>query len=262
MIETDDYWICENRFIFKYKFNEKLDKYYDLIKLYDTLIFSNYTDVNICIKTNNFYDKEYHNIYFFSRFNQKIILPENLTHITFSYHFNQELILPYTLTQLTFGESFNQVVELPESLTHLTFGFYFNRVVKLPESLTHLTFGYDFNQKVNIPLKLKYLRLDCNNLCLIENLPNNLEELVLGKYFNLELNNLPNSVHIIRFSPDNIYYTRELNNLVDSIEILELPPNYQNKIKNIPQRLKKIKLSKKYKYIEDFKTFDLDLETY
>ena len=56
MIETNDYWILDNKLIFKPKFNESIEKYYDLISNYDTLIFSNYNDVNICIETNNKYE--------------------------------------------------------------------------------------------------------------------------------------------------------------------------------------------------------------
>jgi hypothetical protein len=96
---------------------------------------------------------------------------------------------------------------------------------------------------------------------LIENLPNSIEELELGCHFNLELNNLPNSIRIIRFSRSNFYH-KELNNLVDTIEILELPIYYDKKIKNIPKNLKKIIMSKYYDYINDFKTFDLDIQTY
>jgi hypothetical protein len=131
----------------------------------------------------------------------------------------------------------------------------------LPENLTHLTLGYKFNQKVNIPSNLKYLNIDSNNPDIIENLPNSIEELELGTHFNLELNNLPNSVHTIRFNV-NSNYNHELNNLVDTIEILQIPEKYSLEIKNIPKRLKKIILSRDYMYIDDFKTFDIDLETY
>jgi hypothetical protein len=60
------------------------------------------------------------------------------------------------------------------------------------------------------------------NINLIENLTNNIEELNLDFNFNLELNNLSNSIKIITF---NIYsdYNLELNNLPKSLEILELP---------------------------------------
>jgi hypothetical protein len=58
------------------------------------------------------------------------------------------------------------------------------------------------------------------------------QELNLGLNFNSELNNLPNSIKIIRFNICS-NYNLELNNLPKSLEILELPKKYNNKIKNI-----------------------------
>jgi hypothetical protein len=75
------------------------------------------------------------------------------------------------------------------------------------------------------------------NINLIENLTNNIEELNLGRNFNLELNNLPNSIKIIRFDIDS-NYNSELNNLPKSLEILELPKKYNNKIKNLSTNCK------------------------
>jgi hypothetical protein len=72
MIETNDYWILDNKLIFKPKFNESIEKYYDLISNYDTLIFSNYNDVNICIETNNKYEYNYRYEYNKSEFNKKV----------------------------------------------------------------------------------------------------------------------------------------------------------------------------------------------
>ena len=52
--ETENYWIWkDNTLIFKPKFNKPLDNYINIIKNYDKLIFSNYCDIAICIKTNN-----------------------------------------------------------------------------------------------------------------------------------------------------------------------------------------------------------------
>jgi hypothetical protein len=116
----------------------------------------------------------------FSGYNQEIkenVLPQSLTHLTFSDCFNQEIkenVLPNSLTHLTLGYnvaseftltptfsirytlinylSFNKEIKesvLPKSLTHLTFGDTFNQKIKinvLPQSLTSLTFGYNFNK--------------------------------------------------------------------------------------------------------------------
>ena len=67
---------------------------------------------------------------------------------------------------------------------------------------------------------------------LTENLPNNIEELFLGKFFNLELNNLPNSIKKIKFYKES-NYNKELNNLPKFLELLELPECYSIPINNI-----------------------------
>ena len=74
-METEDYWIYENKIIFKPNFSNKLDTYLDIISKYNELIFSNYNDYNITIKTNNKYYKKYHENYESSKFNQQVIIP-------------------------------------------------------------------------------------------------------------------------------------------------------------------------------------------
>ena len=69
-----------------------------------------------------------------------------------------------------------------------------------------------YNQFVNLPLCIKTLSIDYNILSLIDNLPIGIEELYLGENFNLELNNLPNSIKIIKFNIHSTY-NEELNNL-------------------------------------------------
>ena len=75
---------------------------------------------------------------------------------------------------------------------------------------------------------------------MIENLPNSIEKLNFGCYFDLELNNLPNSIKIIRFEK-NSKYKKELNNLPRQLEILELPEKYNINLKNINPDCKIIK---------------------
>ena len=88
MLETSDYWIQDNKFIFKPEFNSSIQVYIDLISQSNELIFSNYDDINICIKTNNNYDYNYRKNYQRSKFNQKIKLPEKLLNLTFGHYFN------------------------------------------------------------------------------------------------------------------------------------------------------------------------------
>ena len=64
---------------------------------------------------------------------------------------------------------------LQNCLTHLTFDCEFNQEVNnLPTSITQLTFGSNFNQKIDIPFTIKYLKLNCNNSYIIDNLPDNM----------------------------------------------------------------------------------------
>jgi hypothetical protein len=90
-------------------------------------------------------------------------------------------------------------------------------------------------------------------------LPNNIEELELGRMFNLELNDLPSSIKKIVFDK-HCDYNIPLNNLPKGLELLALPYNYEIPITNIPQGLKKIICSKYYKFIDDFSNFIV--ETY
>jgi len=91
-----------------------------------------------------------------------------------------------------------------------------------------------------------------NNQYIIDNLHNNIEELKIYEANNLNLDNLPNSIKKIYID----YYEKELNNLPNSIEYLELI-NYNLKIKKMPKKLKTIKCNKQYKYIDDFKDYEV-----
>ena len=63
-IETSNYWVYNNEIlVFKPDFDESLDKYIDIISQYDKLIFSDYDNVEICIKTNNINEDKYKNYY-------------------------------------------------------------------------------------------------------------------------------------------------------------------------------------------------------
>ncbi len=85
-MEELPYWIIDNKLIFKPDFNDELDNYYDVISQHNELIFSNYNDPEITIKTNNKY-LIYHSDYNDSTFNKNIILTENITNLSFGDYF-------------------------------------------------------------------------------------------------------------------------------------------------------------------------------
>src|SRR3990167_10304600 len=92
-MKTTDYWIYKNKIIFKPNFNDKLDNYFNIISNYDELIFSNYDNYNIAIETNNTYCKDYKENYKLSKFNQQIIIPAKVNHLTFCFFFYLHVII-------------------------------------------------------------------------------------------------------------------------------------------------------------------------
>ena len=69
----DNYWIRDNKIIFKPNFNEKLSNYIKIISKYNELMFSNYDNVEIIFKTKNKYNYHHNSNYKPSIFNQPII---------------------------------------------------------------------------------------------------------------------------------------------------------------------------------------------
>lgn len=217
------------------------------------IIFSNYKNIRKCIKTNN-NPFEFGEI---SKFNQPLILTENLTQLHFGISFDQPVNLPNSLTHLYFGEEFDKSIDLPNGLiylyfgeefnqpvqlinnfqlTHLTFGYMFNQPIQLPNSLTHLELGFEFSQQINLP-NITHLKFFCNIPYLLNNLPNSLKKLVLGESFNLALNNLPNSI--------------------EHIEILNW--EYNERIDPIPLNLTLIKCPRYFKYLNQLNEYKLEV---
>ena len=92
MIETVDYYIYEDSFIFKPYFNGFINDYINIISNYKKLIFSNYNEPKLCVKANNNYIANYHDKHKSSYFNKP--LSDSLNNLT-------------QLQQLTFGDCFN-----------------------------------------------------------------------------------------------------------------------------------------------------------
>ncbi len=59
MIETEDYWIYENKLIFKPEFNKQINNYFDIISNYEELIFTDYNNLKIMLMNNNLYLYDY-----------------------------------------------------------------------------------------------------------------------------------------------------------------------------------------------------------
>lgn len=79
--------------------------------------------------------------------------------------------------------------------------------------------------------------------------------MILNDLFELELNNLPNSITKISICIDR--YDKELNSLPESIEYIELPQKYKLQIKKFPSNLKSIKCHKDYPFIKNFSNYEV-----
>lgn len=284
--ETNDYWIVDNKIIFKLNFNKNLDEYDELFNIYNDVVFCDNNDLSSLFTRKKFIDCKG------SQFDQKILLNNNiknlmlgkkfnklitsnkelskLTHLTFGCvniytneaesFFNQPLELNENLTHLTFCyySKFNKPLELNNKLTHLVLGLKFNQKLKFNDNITHLSLEKYFNQNINLPNSLQYLRIMSNLQNIIDSLPNNIHELIIGTESNLNLDNLPNNIKIISFT-DEYKYNKKLNNLPDSVECLQLPCSYDIRVDKLPKNLKKIKCKPEYKYIDDFiLKYDID----
>ena len=220
---------------------------------------------------------------FGNNFNQPIELVENLIELNFGVYFDHPIKLPNKLTHLSFGIFFDQPIELVKSLTHIRFGTLFNQPIILPKNIQSISFGTYFDQPINFPksliqlhlgvsfsqsvnpielANLKYFEINCNNLSLVENLPNSLEKLIIGSCANFPLNNLPNSIKFIMILNED--YNEDLSNLPNSIEHIVLNSKYDKliPIQSIGKNLKLIECSSQYKYLDLLKKSNIPVKTY
>jgi len=220
---------------FNHPLGNSLSKLVNLRKLTFGSNFNQYLDDSLLDLPN------LHELYFDWIFNQpldKILFGlYNLQKLTFGQNFNQPLSYSLSnlvdLKELTFGYNFNQplgdsLLDLI-NLQKLTFRWYFNQSLDNTlanlVNLRELTLGYYFNQPVDIPGWITKLVINCNSHNVIDYLPSNIIELDLGYDFNLELNDLPNSIKKIKII--NPKYDKKLNNLPIGIESLELSKYYK-----------------------------------
>ena len=212
---------------FNYDFNEELNpNYIKFISKFNSLYFSDYTDISLSIETNNepihMSNPKYIFSHIGSKFNKPIdgLLLDGLDKIHFGCCFNQTVnSLPNSLTELIFGQNFNQPINnLPIKLFKLELGKFFNNPIdNLPISLRVLKF--DDSSKFNHPL---------------DNLPNGIKLLKIGYEFNNPIDNLPNTLIAIEIIGK---FNKSLNNLPDSIEMLHLDVKINDKIVKLPQKL-------------------------
>ena len=215
-------------------------------------------------------------------------VPTGLTHLTLNGD-SHELILPETLTHLSFSGV--SKLTLPSSLTHLNVGVFDPDLLVPPNSLTHLTMSCCRGTKICIPSLRKLVieelsdDIDLSQLTLLESLrieetpypgqiifPDNLKRFFINctepDIFNdlvlptslerIEINcteeevtycgdllvdKTYKSLKTIIFGP---HVNIPLYELPDSLEVLKLHENYKFPIPPLPKSLTTISLTKKF----------------
>lgn len=207
-----------------------------------------------------------------NKFNQPVYnLPFELEFLIFGLGFNQPIEnLPNKLKLLYLGFEFNKSVDfLPENLLYLNLSEKFNQTIdNLPSSLVELTFCYsspnyrvlDFTYHLIVIKEILNLsdNLDNEKKILyskhrhaksveekyvfnqsINNLPNNLQYLLLPSHYNTEINNLPKKIKYISFGEQ---FNRDISFLVNYkfLELLTINYNIKDIYKIYKSKSKEI----------------------
>lgn len=171
-------------------------------------------------------------------------LPDNITHLELPNNYNEPLLkLPNNLKILKLGLRYNQNINLPEGLEQFICVYehmdLWNQNIVYPKSLKKLILGNKFNQP-------------------LDNLPPNLETLMINSYiFNHPLDNLPyNLKHLIIISCSN--FDKSLDNLPATLKSLVIIGKYDQPLDNLPIKLKTLIIHSEYSH--SLNNLPLDLQ--
>lgn len=230
-------FICRNNLIiFIRDFNEPLNNYIEIINNHDTIFFGRLFNKDISILPPNITCIIFSSD---SEFNQEIKdFPFNLKKIFFGNKFNKNLeYLPNSLEELefySFSEFNNDLSNLPTSIKKITLGKNYSKELNnLPSNIEYLKLCSNYKHNIKVfPVKLKYLNFyeydkddniyndfyrkqssstsyehysyNTNNILHINfnisNLPDGIIEIVYPKNYLFPIENLPNSLKIIKIN--------------------------------------------------------------
>jgi len=145
-----------------------------------------------------------------------------------------EIIKDKGCRNLHFGKNFNQnldnLSDFIESI-RLWECLYFNQPLdNLPVNLNKLVVGDSFKKPLDfLPFGLKHLELPVGYNQPLDNLPSGLEYLKIDWCYDKPLNNLPEGLKILKIFTG--LYKYDLLNLPHSLEKLIIPSSYKGKIK-------------------------------
>ena len=191
-------WEKFNKTIYFFSdFNENIDVH--LAKKMSNILYVEFVNYR------NFYDMK--NVT--NKFNKSVdLIPHHIKSIIFNEYFNMPITeLPIKLKELIFGNKFNKnVSNLPPNLVKLIFGNEFNQEIDNLPPIKILYLGHYFNKSLDyLPSSIIYLALNMNLLIKSQNLPSNIEHIVIidaNHHLEYELkmveNNIPKKCKVIK----------------------------------------------------------------
>lgn len=211
-----------------------------------------------------YFNKQFDHLYFYNlkylsfgkKFNQFIdsLNCQNLNYLSLYECENYEYDIDFNnfnnLTHLLLSSKFMSHINiLPKNLTHLkmcisrNINIGDNFPTKLEYLYLYLSHKVNYNHTAHSNLNnlkklqyLKYLALIINNQP-VENLPDNLEFLILGYHFNSSIDNLPNNIKYLELGS---LFSQDIYKLPDKLETLKFIGNYDKPILCSPNNLKSI----------------------
>ena len=178
-------------------------------------------------------------VVFGRNFNQNLeLLPPNINQIYLGKNFNKYLYnLPPTIKSIIFANDSiynNSIDDLNDNIKELILGDNYNyKINKLPFELEKLVLGKTYQHKIYIfPKMLIYLDIGESYEDSLDNLPDNLETLIISGKFNNYIK-YPSKLKNLIFS-ENCMYNREIQNLPNSLIYFELKNKYSYNIGSMP----------------------------
>lgn len=197
-------------------------------------------------------------------------LPNNISVLILDSCDSSQLYdLPNSITHLYFLHFTGELNCLSNGIKVIDFSNYFNNEIKnLPNSTEEIITGNEFNKSVDyLPNNLKIIKFGIKFNKSVDNLPFGLERIIFGIDFNQSIDNLPDSVNYIVFdwvcvfsqpiyklpiNLEEIYFNSSFSNdiceLPEGLKKILLGTDFSKPIV-LPNKLEKIKLCGKYKYL-------------
>lgn len=189
-----NYTTDDKRIIFVETFDNSLDEYRGIIRLYRELSFREKDWSETQSKYNQSdtqLPKQLVYVEFGFSFNKPIKLTKRLKTVIFGFSFNQPNDYSKNIKDLQFDNSYNQSPILPKHITRLKLGYSFNQPIVFTKKIKYLSIGCSFNQRIYMPENLDIFVWGANSYFLVENIPSSYKRVIAAYNYNLRTTNFP-----------------------------------------------------------------------